>query len=143
MINGYRISSNLEEMNIDCIHEFISDSYWAKGIPKELLRKAIENSLCFGVFSDSNKQVAFARMITDKSTFAYLADVFVLDGHRGKGLSKWLMQTILGHADLQNLRRMVLATRDAHGLYEQFGFSKLANPTIFMELWKPDVYKFL
>lgn len=130
-------------MNIDCIHEFISDSYWAKGIPKELLRKAIENSLCFGVFSDSNKQVAFARMITDKSTFAYLADVFVLDGHRGKGLSKWLMQTILGHADLQNLRRMVLATRDAHGLYEQFGFSKLANPTIFMELWKPDVYKFL
>ncbi len=127
-------------MDLDIIHGFISESYWAKGIPKELLKRAIENSLCFGIFTNTGEQVAFARMITDSTTFAYLADVFVLEAHRGKNLAKWLMRSILEHPELQNLRRMVLATRDAHGLYQQFGFTELSNPSTFMELWQPNVY---
>lgn len=140
MVDGYRFSCVLEEMDVDVIHGFVSDSYWAKGIPKELLKRAIENSLCFGIFTNAGEQVAFARMITDSATFAYLADVFVLEAHRGKNLSKWLMQSVLEHPGLQNLRRMVLATRDTHGLYQQFGFTELSNPSTFMELWQPNVY---
>tara|TARA_Y100000034_G_C6573392_1_gene248541 strand:- start:31 stop:429 length:399 start_codon:yes stop_codon:yes gene_type:complete len=128
-------------MNLSVIHQYISRSYWAKDIPQQTMIKAIENSLCFGVFKDSGEQVGFARMITDKATFAYLADVFILENHRGKGLSKWLMDHIVEHPDLQGLRRMVLATRDAHGLYEQYGFTPLNSPSTFMELHQPDVYK--
>jgi GNAT superfamily N-acetyltransferase len=105
------------------------------------MEKAIKNSLCFGVFTDSGNQVAFARMVTDSATFAYLADVFVLKEHRGKGLSKLLMQVIIAHPELQGLRRMALATSDAHSLYEQFGFKALGSPESFMELHQPDVYK--
>lgn len=140
MIEGYRISCKHEDMDLSVIHDFISRSYWASGIPLDTMSKAIENSLCFGIFLDSGAQVGFARMITDKATFAYLADVFVLEAHQGNGLSKWLMKTILEHPQLQGLRRMALATRDAHGLYEKFGFRALANPQTFMELWVPDVY---
>ena len=122
------------------IHGFISASYWAAGIPIGTMRRAIENSLCFGVFTEGGDQVGFARMVTDKATFAYLADVFIVAAHRGKGLSKWLMQTILAHPELQGLRRISLATKDAHELYDQFGFKPLANPQIFMELLVPDVY---
>ncbi|AEF54381.1 GNAT family N-acetyltransferase [Marinomonas posidonica] len=141
MIDGYRITSDRSEMNIESIHNFISHSYWASGIPIETLKKAINNSLCFGVFSSQGLQVGFARMITDLSTYAYLADVYVLEEHRGKGLSKWLMREIMDHPDMQGLRRMGLATLDAHGLYKQYGFSELATPEIFMENWNPDVYK--
>ena len=141
MINGYRISSDQSEMDVESIHEFVSQSYWAKGIPIETLKKAIDNSLCFGVFNSQGSQVGFARMITDLATYAYLADVYVLDEHRGKGLSKWLMQEIMSHPDLQGLRRMTLATLDAHGLYAKYGFSALATPEVFMENWNPNVYK--
>lgn len=141
MINGYRISSNQSEMDVESIHKFISQTYWAKDIPIETLKKAIDNSLCFGVFNSEGSQVGFARMITDLATYAYLADVYVLDAHRGKGLSKWLMQEVMSHPDLQGLRRMTLATLDAHGLYEKFGFSDLAKPETFMENWDPEVYK--
>ena len=141
MINGYRISSDQSEMDVESIHEFVSQSYWAKGIPIETLKKAIDNSLCFGVFNSEGSQVGFARMITDLATYAYLADVYVLDEHRGKGLSKWLMQEIMSHPDLQGLRRMTLATLDAHGLYAKYGFSSLAAPEVFMENWDPSVYK--
>jgi N-acetylglutamate synthase-like GNAT family acetyltransferase len=127
-------------MNLSVIHDFISSSYWAKDIPLATLKTAIENSLCFGVFTNEGVQVGFARMITDKATFAYLADVFILETHRGKGLSKWLMTVIMNHPQLQHLRRMCLATRDAHELYKQFGFQALANPQTFMEIWKPDIY---
>ncbi len=129
-------------MNIDVIHDFISHSYWAKNIPKQTMQKAVDNSLCFGVFigTDNPQQVAFARLITDKATFAYLADVFVLETHRGKGLSKLMMKEILAHPELQGLRRMVLATRDAHALYLQFGFKALAAPTTFMEVLKINPY---
>lgn len=141
MIEEYRISSNKSDMDIRSIHDFISKSYWAKGIPIETLHKAISNSLCFGVFSKEEKQVGFARMITDAATYAYLADVYILEGHRGKGLSKRLMQEIMSHPDLQGLRRMTLATADAHGLYQKYGFSELSNPEIFMENWNPEIYK--
>ena len=140
MVAGYKIDNSLAAMDLSVIHDYISKSYWSTGIPFDTLRRALENSLCFGVFSESGEQVGFARMITDTATFAYLADVFVLEEHRGRGLSKWLMHCILVHPELQGLRRITLATRDAHGLYEQFGFSALASPEIFMELWDPDVY---
>lgn len=128
-------------MNLSVIHQYISRSYWAKDIPFSTMKKAVENSLCFGVFSNTGEQVGFARVITDKATFAYLADVFILENHRGKGLSKWLMDNIIEHPELQGLRRMVLATRDAHGLYNQYGFVPLQSPSTFMELHQPDVYK--
>lgn len=139
-MEGFRISSKIAEMDLAVIHGFLSNSDWARGIPLETLRRALENSLCFGVFASDGSQVGFARVVTDSATFAYLADVFVIEACRGAGLSKWLMQTIVEHPQLANLRRFVLATRDAHGLYEQFGFKPLANPHTFMEIWVPDAY---
>ena len=141
MIEDYRISSDQNDLDIESIHKFISNSYWAKGIPLDILTRAISNSLCFGVFDKERGQVGFARMVTDSATYAYLADVYILEGHRGKGLSKMLMEEIMSHPDLQGLRRMTLATADAHGLYEKYGFSELSNPEIFMENWNPEVYK--
>jgi N-acetylglutamate synthase-like GNAT family acetyltransferase len=140
MNQEYIISSDKSTMDIDAIHSYLSRSYWAKNVPKNTLCKAVENSLCFGVFHNT-QQVGFARLITDTATFAYLADVYILEEHRGKGLSKNLMERIINHPELQGLRRMVLATSDAHTLYEKFGFKQLANPQTFMELWTPDVYK--
>jgi len=141
VIEGYRISSDQSELDIESIHEFLSTSYWAEGIPMETLNRAISNSLSFGVFSKEKRQVGFARVITDSATYAYLADVYILEDHRGKGLSKLLMHEIMSHPDLQGLRRMTLATADAHGLYEKYGFSELAKPEVFMENWNPEVYK--
>lgn len=141
MVLGYQLSSSQQDMDIDVIHSFISSSYWAEGIPRETMQIAIDNSLCFGVFTEDNTQVAFARMITDCATFAYLSDVFVLDNHRGKGISKWLMHAIISHPKLQRIRRMVLATSDAHGLYEQFGFKALGSPASFMEIHQSNVYQ--
>ena len=141
MIEGYEISSNSEDMDLEVVHGFISRTYWAKNIPITTMKKAIDNSLCFGIFTSMREQVGFARMVTDSATFAYLADVFIHEHHRGKGLSKWLVQTIMEHRDLQGLRRMVLATADAHGLYKQVGFTALAKPEIYMELMNPDVYQ--
>jgi len=138
---GYRISTQVKDMDLSVIHGYLSHSYWSKNIPFNIVETAINNLLCFGVFTQSGIQVAFARMITDTATFAYLADVFVLEEHRGKGISKWLMQEIIEHPKLQGIRRMALATSDAHGLYQQFGFKKLNSPDSFMELHLPDVYK--
>ncbi len=98
-MEGYKISTNTDEMNVDAIHDFIGRSYWAEGIPKDTLAKAISNSLCFGVFTSSGEQIGFARMITDSVTFAYLADVYILEAHRGRGLSKWLMKEVLAHPE--------------------------------------------
>ena len=141
LITGYKISSATDDMDLSVIHGYISRSYWAKNIPLITMEKAIRNSLCFGVFTDSGEQIAFARMVTDSATFAYLTDVFVLDEHRGKGISKLLMKNIIEHPNLQGIRRMALATSDAHGLYKKFGFKALNNPESFMELHQPDVYK--
>ena len=140
MIKGYRISADPSQMDLDAIHGYLSQSYWAKGVPKQTLATALQNSLCFGVFF-AEQQIGFARLITDKATFAYLADVYILEQHRGRGLSKWLMQEIMQHPENQGLRRIVLATKDAHSLYTQYDFKALADPDLFMELWTPGVYK--
>ena len=122
------------------IHSFLTNSYWAEGISREIIRRSIEGSLCFGVF-ENDRQVGFARMITDKATFAYLADVFIIKEYRGLGLSKWLMEVIMSHPGLQGLRRMMLATKDAHELYKKFGFTSLTNADRWMQIHNPDVYK--
>ena len=136
----YQISTDLTRLDVTVIHAFLTQSYWSPGIPRAVVERAISNSLCFGLYRNA-EQVGFARVVTDKATFAYLADVFVLDAHRGKGLSKWLMQVVKEHPDLQGLRRFMLGTKDAHGLYKQFEFAELANPSRMMEILKLDVYR--
>ena len=139
--NGYLISTDKSLLDVDAVHQFLSQSsYWAENIAKSVVQKSIDHSLCFAVYHH-NKLVGFARVISDFATFAYLADVFIVQGHRGKGLSKWLMQTIVEHPHLQGLRRFTLATRDAHGLYAQFGFTLFDKPERWMHIHDPDVYK--
>ncbi len=134
---GYRISTDQDLLDLDVIHNYLSnESYWSKGITKEKVQRSIENSMCFGVYKDG-KQVGLARVVTDKAIFAYLCDVFILDEYRGHGLSKWLLQTILAHPELQGLKRWTLATLDAHGLYKQFGFAPLGNPDRWMDIFTP------
>ncbi|CAG1011903.1 amino-acid N-acetyltransferase [Burkholderiales bacterium] len=140
MTDPYEITTDPSRFDIAAIHDFLAHSYWSPGLPREVLERAIAHSLCFGLFCEG-RQVGFARMITDRATFAYLADVYVLEAHRGKGLARRLVQTILAHPDLQGLRRMMLATRDAHGLYAKFDFQPLAGPQRFMELHRPEVYR--
>jgi N-acetylglutamate synthase-like GNAT family acetyltransferase len=140
-LEGYRITTDKDEFDFKVIHEFIGKSYWAEGIPEKTLIRAINNSLCFAIFSSAGEQIGFARMVTDKATFGYLADVFIIDAHRGKGLSIWLIREILSHPDLQGLRRINLATRDAHDLYKKFGFQELSSPDRIMEILNADVYK--
>jgi GNAT superfamily N-acetyltransferase len=137
--SGYRISTDADAMDLDAIHGYLSTSYWCQGIPRDVVAKAIGGSLCFGLF-DGEGQVGFARVVSDGATFAYLCDVYVLEGHRGRGLATWLMETVIGHPHLQGLRRFVLATRDAHRLYEKFGFVPLARPETFMEINRPGIY---
>jgi N-acetylglutamate synthase-like GNAT family acetyltransferase len=139
-MNGFEITSNPTDLDLNVIHAFVSESYWAKNIPLATLKKAISNSLVFGAYKPSGEQVGFARVVTDKATFAYLADVFVLEECRGLGLSKLLMQSVCAHPDLQGLRRFMLATSDAHGLYSQFGFNQVENPEILMQIWQPGIY---
>jgi GNAT superfamily N-acetyltransferase len=142
--SGYFVSDDKGLLDVSMIHRYLSgESYWAKGIPKVVVEKSVANSFCFGVYASDETQVGFARLVTDKATFAYLADVFILENHRGKGLSKLLMETIQSHPELQGLRRWVLGTRDAHKLYEQFGWVVLAEEARprFMQRYFPDVYK--
>ena len=139
-LEGYLLSTDKTLLQVDCIHSFLSnESYWAKDIPKNSIEKGIANSLCFGVYLDK-EQVGFARVISDYSTFAYLCDVFIVKEHRGKGLSKWLMEKVMQHPDLQNLRRWTLGTRDAHELYRRFGFREPDNACNNMEIRIPDFY---
>ena len=126
---------------MDVIYEFLTNCYWAKGIPRDVVARSIEHSLCFVIYHVSGEQVGFARVISDFATIAYLGDVFVLESHRGHGLSKWMMECIMQHPALQGLRRWILLTRDAHGLYSQFGFTPLESAERYMELRRPDVYK--
>ena len=137
---NYTISTDKTWLHIDFIHNYLRHSYWAEDIPLDVVKKSVEGSMCFGIYID-RKQIGFARVVTDAATFAYLADVFVDKQYRGKKLSKWLMEVIVSHPDLQGLRRFMLATRDAHGLYEQFGFTQLAFPERWMQIHRPDVYK--
>jgi GNAT superfamily N-acetyltransferase len=137
------ISTSRERLNLDVIHEFLTNCYWAKGIPREIVVRSIENALCFGVYDGKGSQVGFARVISDFATIAYVGDVFVLGTHRGRGLGKWLMHCIRQHPALQNLRRWILTTRDAHALYSQVGFTSVKSPERFMEIHRPDVYEML
>jgi GNAT superfamily N-acetyltransferase len=136
----YIISTDRSRFDVEMIYGFLTHSYWAEGVPRDVLQRSIDNAMCFGVF-DGDRQIGFARVITDCATYAYVGDVFILESHRGRGLSKLLMKAIMEHADLQGLRRWSLVTTDAHGLYQQFGFTPLANPQRYMELANPDVYK--
>lgn len=136
----FTISTNRAKLNREAIHEFLARSYWAKGIPREIVDRSIEGALCFGLF-DGGRQIGFARVITDSATFAYLADVYVLESHRGRGLARWLMESILAHPKLAGLRRWMLVTRDAHGLYRKVGFRETAHPERIMEMVFPGIYE--
>ena len=135
----YEITTDKGKLDFDVIHGFLSQSYWSSGIPMDTVKKAAQNAVTFGIYH-GKQQVGYARVITDFTTFAYLADVFIVENERGKGLSKWLVETILAAPFLQGLRRWMLATRDAHGLYQQYGFTPLENPDIFMQVNRPDIY---
>lgn len=136
----YTIDTDPERLQLDVIHRFLSEeSYWAQNRTLEQTRRAVENSICFGLY-EGEKQIGFARVVSDRATFAYLGDVFVLSEYRRLGLSKWLMSVMIEHPELQGLRRWLLATRDAHGLYRQFGFDELKFPERWMELTAPDAY---
>ena len=138
--NEFNISTDKNKINLDYVYQFLTQSYWSPGTSMQIVKKAMEGSLCFGVY-DNNKQVGYARVITDTATFAYLADVFIDEEFRGKGLGKWLVGAILAHPGLQGLRRTLLATRDAHSLYAQFGFTPFTNPERWMQIHIPDAYK--
>jgi len=134
---GYTISTDKSRLDFEPIYRYLNEeSYWSKGISREILKRAIEHSMCFGIYHQ-DEQAGFARVITDQATYAYLCDVFILRAHRGAGLSQWLIHTIKVHPDLQGLRRWSLATADAHGLYSQFGFTVVGQPERWMEIFTP------
>ena len=137
--DAYWITTDTHKLDIDAIHAYLGRSFWAEGIPKETVATAIANSLCFGLF-DGDEQIGLARVVTDRATFAYLCDVYVLETHRGRGLGKWLIETVMAHPDLQGLRRFQLVTRDAHGLYSRHGFATPINPERHMEIFKHGMY---
>jgi GNAT superfamily N-acetyltransferase len=137
---SYILSTDRGHLDRDLLHEFLSRSYWSAGIARPVLERAIEHSLCFGLY-EGRSQVGFARVITDQATFAYLADVFILEAHRGQGLATWMVQCILAHAPLQGLRRFLLATRDAHEVYRRCGFGAVGSPDRLMEIFNPRVYE--
>lgn len=136
---NFVISTDPKKIDLETVHQFLTNSYWAKGISKETIQRSIENSLCFGIY-DENQQMGFARVISDYATYAYLCDVFILENHRGHGLASWLIECIMKHPFLQKLRRFQLVTTYAHGLYKQFGFSKVKHPERHMEIYKSKIY---
>ncbi len=139
-VPGYDINTDPARLQLDVIHGFIGQSYWALGIPRETMARAIANSICIGAYRDGI-QVGFARVVTDRATFAYLADVFVLPDHGGKGLAKAMVRALHDHPELQGLRRWMLATSDAHGVYAALGWQPIAQPELFMQRHDPDVYR--
>ena len=138
--NQLLVSTDPAKLDVEAVHAFLSRAYWCEGIPRETVERALRHSLCFGLF-DGAAQIGLARVVTDYATFAYLCDVYVLPGHRGRGLGKWLIECLLAHPAVPGLRRINLATHDAHPLYARYGFRPLRQPETFMELHKPDIYK--
>jgi GNAT superfamily N-acetyltransferase len=137
----YEISDDPARIDVVAVHEFLTnDAYWSPGIPLDVVRRAIAGSIVFGLYTSDGSQVGFTRVVSDRATFAWVCDVYVLPEHRGNGMGKWLMETVKSHPDLQGLRRWLLATRDAHGLYAQFGFVEAA-PGSLMEIRDIDIYK--
>ena len=137
---GFEVDDDEGRLDVEAITRSLADSYWAAGIPLETVRQACGNSLCFGLYAVGGEQIGFARVISDYTTFAWLGDVYVLDSHRGRGLGKWMMRCVMEHPRLQGLRRFMLATRDAHTLYEPLGFAPLGTPAKFMEIARPGLY---
>lgn len=144
----FTVSTDKSRLDLAMIHDFLTHSYWARNVPMAIVQKSIANSLCFGVYDEQSsngpRQIGFARIVSDLATFAYLADVFVIEEYRGRGLGKWLVECIMAHPDLQGLRRFLLATSDAHGLYAQFGFEKFASledAHRLMFITKPNIYQ--
>jgi len=135
----YTISTDRARIDVPAVHDFLSKTYWSPGITEDVVRRGIAGAICFGIY-DGRDQVGFARVITDRATYAYLSDVYVLESHRGQGLAKWMMEVIMAHPSLQGLRRFALSTRDAHSLYAQFGFTVVANPDRQMEIMRRDIY---
>jgi GNAT superfamily N-acetyltransferase len=145
----FRITTDVAAMDLDAIHAYLTRSYWSEGIPRELVARAMAGSLCFGLLDAARsrgsldppeRQVGFARVVTDRATFAYLCDVYVLEEYQGRGLGTWFMRELMTHPDLQGLRRFNLVTRDAHTLYEKCGFTRLSNPEGHMEIARPGLY---
>lgn len=141
--DGYVVSTDPDRLDLGVVHRYLSEaSYWARGVPRTVVERSVANSLAFGLYAvESGTQVGFARAVTDRATFAYLADVFVLPAHRGRGLGRWLNACVLDHPDLQGLRRLLLTTQDAHGLYEQVGFVRAPFPERFMVIDRPALYQ--
>lgn len=139
--DGYTISTDAERFDVDAIHAYLARSTWAAGIERPLVERSLRHSLGFGLFDESGAQVGFARVTTDYATFAYLADVYVLEDHRGRGLGLWLSEVVLSHPELQGLRRWLLATSTARDLYLRVGWTMPARPEIFMEISVPDIYQ--
>ena len=135
----YSITTDPQKIDLGAVHAYLSRSFWAEGISKDIVARSLANSLCFGLF-DGDVQVGLARVVTDRATYAYLCDVYVLESHRGHGLGKWLIETVMAHPDLQGLRRFQLVTRDAHGLYSRHGFAAPAHPERHMEIFKHGMY---
>ena len=135
----YEITSDKSRMSVEAAHAFLTQSYWSSGVPLSIVQRAFDNSVCFAALA-GGEQVGFARVVTDKATFAYLADVYVLQAHRGRGLAKQMVEAVQRHPELQGLRRFMLATRDAHDLYAKAGFAPLSVPSSFMELHNANVY---
>lgn len=138
--DDYLISTDPTKLDVAAAHAFLVTAYWSVDIPLALVKKALDNSLCFGLYHDG-KLVGLSRVVTDYTTYAYLCDVYVLEAHRGKGLGHWMVECVMTHPELQNLRRFTLATRDAHGIYATFGFTPLKAPERMMERHDPQVYK--
>ena len=138
--NGYSISTDKSRIDLGMVHGFLSKSYWAENIPRHIVQNSIDNSLCFGVYHQQN-QIGFARVVTDFSTFAYLADVFIVPEERGKGLTKWLMQIIVDHPKLQGLTKIHFGNQGCSRLYAQFGFTPFDKPERWMQKHDPEVYK--
>jgi GNAT superfamily N-acetyltransferase len=137
--DDFTVVTDPSKLDVVAIHRYLTRAYWSEGIPQHIVEKALANSLCFGLFQGT-QQIGLARVVTDRATYAYLCDVYVLEEFRGKGLGVWLMECVTSHPDLQGLRRFSLATRDAHGLYEKFGFAALKKPQSLMEIVLHDIY---
>ena len=138
---GYEISTEASRLDTDAIHAYLTRSYWSPGIPRDVVERALRHSLCVGVYAPDGAQVGLSRVVTDFATFAYLCDVYVLEQHRGRGLSKAMMRVVMSHPALAGARRAMLATRDAHGLYRQFGFEAVGATDVLMQVVRPDIYQ--
>lgn len=138
---GFEIDDDFGRLDFDVIHGFLTRAYWSEGIPRDVVERAARNSWCFGVYAPDGVQIGYARLVSDYETFAYLADVFIIEERRGLGLSKWLMASVIGLPTIAAMRRVMLATRTAHGLYEKSGFRPLGRPDWFMEINRPEIYR--